>query len=252
MVERPGLRPDTIQVGPPPSRRRRHKPPVVSSWILKTALAYSGAVWAVFVAIHLFGNLKVFQGADAFNSYAAWLRTALYPLLPRESLLWALRIVLLVSLVVHVWAAATLWLRARSARGPFRARLHGTRSLAAWLMPATGVAILLFLVAHVLDLTLGVAPVASGSFAPQAGEVVHAYENLVASFQRPVAAWSYIAMMLLLALHIAKGSTLLASDLGIMGRRWRATFALAGALLAVAVLLGNAAIPLLVQLGVLS
>ena len=66
----------SIQVGPPPKparERRRHRLP---SWGLKSAMAISGLLWVAFVAIHLFGNLKVFQGADSFNHYAAWLREA--------------------------------------------------------------------------------------------------------------------------------------------------------------------------------
>ena len=65
-------------------------------------------------------------------------------------------------------------------------------------------------------------------------------------------AWFYVAVMVLLSLHIAKGATTMAADLGVMGRRWSAAFTVVGALLAVAVLLGNAAIPILVQLGVLA
>ena len=60
------------------------------------------------------------------------------------------------------------------------------------------------------------------------------------------------AVMLLLALHIAKGFTTMAADLGVTGRRVKAGFAVAGGLLAVAVLLANGAIPVLVQLGVIS
>lgn len=55
--------------------------------------------------------------------------------------------------------------------------------------------------------------------------------------------------MVLLSLHLAKGFATLAADLGAMGRRWRATLSAVGGLLAVAVLLGNAAIPIAVQMG---
>ncbi len=60
---------------------------------------------AAFVAIHLFGNLKVFQGAEQFNGYAAWLREAFYPLLPKEFVLK--RELLLAAL----WRAPETWIR---------------------------------------------------------------------------------------------------------------------------------------------
>ena len=95
-------------------------------------------------------------------------------------------------------------------------------------------------------------PVATAGFEHPVDGTAHAYENLVGSFARPWSAWFYVAVMVLLATHIAKGFTTMASDLGVMGRRWRATLVVIGGLLAVAVLLGNAAIPVLVQAGVLS
>lgn len=241
-----------IQVGPPASTQRRRNGHRMPSWALKTTMAVSGAVWAAFVAIHLFGNVKVFQCPDAFNTYAAWLRSAFYPLLPKESVLWTMRVVLAAALVVHVAAAALLWARGRRARGPFRARIRGTRSWGAWLMPVTGIVLLAFIFGHVLDLTIGLAPIAPQDFTHPADGATDAYGNLVASFQRPLAAWSYVAVMLLLATHVAKGFTTMAVDLGVLGRRWRAAFLVVGALLAVAILLGNATIPVLVQLGVLA
>lgn len=248
------MRTDTsIQVGQPPKPARQPKRRrLLPSWALKSAMAISGVIWAAFVAIHLFGNLKVFQGADAFNHYALWLREAFYPLLPKESVLWALRVVLALSLVVHVASAGIIWARARKARGPHRAKIRGAQAWGAWLMPITGITILAFIVVHILDLTLGTPPTASASFAHPDGGVIHAYENLVASFQRPAMAWFYAAVMVLLAVHIAKGFVTMASDLGVMGRRLRATLVVVGGLLAVAILLGNAAIPLLVQAGVIS
>lgn len=242
-----------IQVGPPARASRlrvHHRAP---SWALKTAMAASGALWAAFVAIHLFGNLKVFQGAEAFNGYAAWLRAAFYPLLPKEFLLWALRIALLASLLVHIGCAGAVWWRGRRARGPHRARITGVRAWGSWLMPLTGIVILAFIAIHLFDLTLGLAPAATASFHhPAADGTAFAYENLVASLRRPIMAWFYVAVMVLLAAHIAKGATTMAVDLGVMGRRWRVAITLVGALLAIAILLGNAAIPLLIQFGAVS
>ena len=243
----------TIQVGPPERASRHRRRHLVPSWVLKTTMAVTGVLWVAFVAIHLFGNLKVFQGAHAFNSYAAWLREAFYPLLPKGFLLWALRIALAVSIVAHVWSAALVWWRGRQARGSHRARLKGARSWSAWLMPITGVVLLAFLVVHILDLTIGAPPAATAAFEhPAADGTAYAYENLVASFQRPAMAIFYVLVMVLLSLHIAKGFSTLAVDLGVMGKRLRASLAAIGGLLAVAILLGNATIPILVQLGVLS
>lgn len=212
-------------------------------------MAVAGVVLAAFVGIHLFGNLKAFQGPESFNGYAAWLREAFYPLLPKGMVLWTMRVVLLVAGAIHVGAAAIVWTRGRRARGGHRVRLRGAQAWGAWLMPVTGVVVLGFVLFHLLDLTLGIVPMAPAGFVPPGDGDAHAYQNLVASFQRPPVAWGYLVVMLLLSLHIAKGSGTAAVDLGVMGRRLRATLSAIGGLLAVAVLLGNGALPVAVQLG---
>lgn len=214
-------------------------------------MAVSGIVWGLFVLIHTVGNLKVYTGAESFNGYAHWLREVLYPFLPREGLLWGLRIVLLISLVVHVGAAALLWGRARTARGPHRARARGWRSFTARTMPVTGLVLLGFIVFHILDLTTGVRPAASGAFEAPSATHSYAYENLVASFERPWAGLVYAVTMVLLALHLLHGTMTAGIDLGVGGRTARAALVWIGGLAAGFVLLANASIPLAVLAGAL-
>ena len=231
-------------------------PPKPASWVLKVLMAVTGAIWAAFVLIHLYGNLKVFLGPDSFNGYAHWLKNAFYPLFPKEGVLWMLRIVLIIALAIHVYAATTLYLRGRKARGRFRAkakaRRTGFQSFSAGLMPVTGVLILAFIILHVLDLTVGAQPVAPEGFAMHTAGESFAYSNLVASFSRLPVAIGYVVMMVLIAIHIAHGTTTLAQDLGAMGKRLRKTMAVIGGLAAAAIVLGNAAIPIAVQVGWIS
>lgn len=222
-----------------------------SSWSLKVWMAISGSLGVIFVAIHLFGNLKVYSGAEHFNAYAHWLRHAFEPFLPAGFVLWAMRIIMALALTIHVVSAGILWARGRRARGPRRAKLYGWRAFSASLMPLTGVLLLLFVVIHILDLTTGTKPVASSTFQAPTGADAFAYQNLVASFERPWMAAFYVIIMVLLALHISHGAVTMSTDFGIMGHRLRQTFVVLGAVLAVAILLGNASIPLAVQLGVI-
>ncbi|WP_237268337.1 succinate dehydrogenase [Tessaracoccus flavescens] len=173
-------------------------------------------------------------------------------MLPKGFVLWLLRIALIVSLVAHGGSAAIVWWRARRARGGHRAKPRGLRSWGSWMMPLTGVVLLVFLVVHLFDLTIGAGPAATPSFEHAASGTSHVYENLVASFQRPLMAWFYVAVMLLLSLHITKGFTTMAADLGVIGKRWRAAMVIVGGILAIAIMVGNAAISILVQVGVVS
>jgi succinate dehydrogenase / fumarate reductase cytochrome b subunit len=223
------------------------------SWGLKFTMAVTGTVGVLFLCAHLFGNLKVFTGPEHFNAYAEGLRTFGSPILPDNFLLWILRIVLAVALVCHVCCAAILWYRSRKARGPFKAKRHnGFTAFSATLMPITGIFILLFVVFHIMDLTLLTKPVASPDASHGAVAGDHAYQNLIASFDRPWTAIVYIVMMLLICIHISHGLWTVATDFGAVGRRWRTVFVILAGLVALVVLLGNAAIPVAVQIGLVS
>lgn len=215
------------------------------SFHAKWLMAVTGIIFTAFVLVHMYGNLHIYYGQAEFDHYAHWLRELLMPLLPYEGVLWILRIVLLVSLVVHLGCGALLFARARRARGPHRRA--GMRRPGTWLarsMPGTGIVLLLFVIFHILDLTIGAAPVAPEGFQHGA-----AYANLVASFQRPLVALFYALAMLALAAHIAHGTWTAAHDLGVTGRRTRRAWFLAGGAIALAICLGNLSIPIMVMLG---
>src|SRR5688572_21406431 len=103
-------------------------------------MAVSGMVFIAFVLLHMYGNLQAFAGHDAYNEYAEHLRTFGQPMLPYTGLLWLIRIGLLISLVVHVFAAYTLWRRARAARTtPYAMKKHTGATQASRLMRWGGV-----------------------------------------------------------------------------------------------------------------
>lgn len=216
-------------------------------------MAITGVVFVAFVFIHMFGNLKVYGGQASLDGYATWLREVGYPLLPYKSVLWALRITLLVSLIAHVYAAVALWLRGRAARGGHRRRsMPRTTAWGARTMLPGGVVIFVFVVVHLLDLTIG-AIVAPESYAHAGPDgLIPAYANLVASFSRPWMAAFYTFSMLVIGFHIWHGWRALLQDWGVTGRRFRAVWATVGAVIALAIVAGNAAIPLLVLMGVIA
>ncbi|MBS1693567.1 MAG: succinate dehydrogenase cytochrome b subunit [Actinobacteria bacterium] len=224
-----------------------------SSVTLKLVMALTGIVFALFVLVHMVGNLKVYTGAEHFDSYAHWLRTLLEPLLPYEGALWIFRVVLLACLIAHVGAAVMLSVRARRARGRFRRTgLRGLRSFTARTMLVSGLVLLLFIVFHILDLTVGARPFASSSFTGTTPTSSHAYDNLVASFERPAVAVFYLLAMAVLGAHLAHGLWTAVNDLGVTGHRLRQLGVALGGALALAVMVGNMTIPLAVWTGLVS
>lgn len=164
----------------------------------KAIMAVTGVILFLFVVGHLAGNLKVFQGPEHFNAYAEGLRTMGAPFFGRSQLLWAIRIVLLASLFLHIWAAIAVT-RASWAARPigYHGLIPAETTYAARTMRWGGVIIFLYVIYHLLDLTFGAA---NPSFVP--GDVYH---NLVVSFQRwPVSAM-YIVAVVVVGLHIDHG-----------------------------------------------
>lgn len=237
-----------------PPRRRRRTPVWASYRVLKATMAVTGTIMALFVVVHMIGNLKVFMGPEAFNGYAAWLREVAYPLLPHEGLLWIMRMALGACIVLHVAAGIALWRRGRGARGAFRRRSLPARTIGARSMILTGALIGVFVLVHLLDLTIG-RLVASESFqAPttSGGELqVSAYHNLVASLSRPGMAVFYSLIMLALSLHLAQGLWNVVIDLGGTGPRLRRVCRALALAVALAIAVVNGLLPVLICTGVI-
>ena len=83
---------------------------------LKFVMAVTGAVMLLYLVAHMVGNLKIFFGAEAIDTYARWLREVGEPAVPYETVLWLVRVVLTVSVVAHIVSATILARRARRAR----------------------------------------------------------------------------------------------------------------------------------------
>jgi succinate dehydrogenase / fumarate reductase cytochrome b subunit len=176
---------------------------------LKMLMAVTGIIFIGFVLVHMYGNLKAFAGHDSFNEYAEHLRTLGEPLLPHEGLLWIIRAVLIVSVVVHIACALALWRRAKRARTVryvVKKNKHSTFS-SHW-MRWGGIALLLFIVWHLLNFTIV-------KVNPGGGETNDPYNLLVDTFDLWWMTLIYLAAMLALGLHLRHGVWSAAQTLGL-------------------------------------
>src|ERR1700748_3455895 len=64
----------------------------------KYAMAISGAIFMLFVFLHMLGNLKLYLGPGEMNAYARWLRDVGEPAVPYEALLDVLNAALVAAL----------------------------------------------------------------------------------------------------------------------------------------------------------
>ncbi len=161
-------------------------------------MAVTGLVFVGYIVVHMYGNLMIFAGEEAFNEYAEHLRELGTPVVPEKGVLWILRIVLLLSLVGHAYAAFALWARAGNARKTRYVVQKAARSL--WVSRAMrwgGVALLLFLVFHILHFTTNTIQV-NGDFDNPAA-------RLVSSFKVWWAVLLYTLAVLALGMHLLHG-----------------------------------------------
>ncbi|MEX2324406.1 MAG: succinate dehydrogenase cytochrome b subunit [Nitriliruptoraceae bacterium] len=211
----------------------------------KYLMAITGVIWLGYVLAHMLGNLKLYQSAEDFNTYAEFLRRLLYPILPPSGTLNLMRLVLIVAIVVHIVAAYQLTMMNRRARPEsYRSkRDYVAADFAARTMRWTGVIVLLFIAYHLADLTWGwVNPDPTGTV----------YDRVVASFSQIPVAVLYIVANIALAFHLYHGAWSLFQSLGLNNRRfnaWRRTFAV---VFTAVVTIGNLSFPIAVQLGVIS
>src|SRR6266404_1251344 len=131
----------------------------------KVVMAVTGIVLVGFVVAHMLGNLKIFLGAQAIDTYAGFLRTVGEPLVPYSVLLWVARIVLLASVALHITAAVQLTRMNWAARPQgYDTKKSIATTYAARTMRWSGVILVLFIVYHLLHLTGGVVGFQPGEF----------------------------------------------------------------------------------------
>ena len=217
-----------------------------STIALKLLMALSGLVFIGFVLLHMYGNLKAFAGHDAYNEYAHHLRTLGEPMLPVNGALWVLRLVLHASLVVHVYCAVVLWQRAHNARtSRYVMKKHTGAIPASRMMRFGGAALLLFIVWHLLNFTVGKVNV-------QGGETNDPYNLLVDTFEVWWMTLIYLAAMAMLGAHLHHGTWSACQTLGITSTERARTLAKRFAfVLAVIISGGFSLVPIFVLTGVI-
>ena len=214
---------------------------------LKLGMALSGVVFIGFVLGHMYGNLKAFAGHDAFNEYAHHLRELGEPMLPHEGFLWIMRVGLIVALAVHVYCAVVLWRRAARARTTkYVMKKHTGAIFASRLMRWGGVTILVFLVWHLLNFTIGKVNV-------QGGETDDAYNLLVDTFDVWWLTLIYLVAMAMLGAHLHHGIWSAAQTLGLTGTAHARQRAKAvGFTLALIISVGFSLVPVAVLAGIIT
>ena len=202
----------------------------------KMVMAVTGIIGVLFVVGHMSGNFLMFKGAEAMHEYALLLRTSM-------PVLWVVRGGLLAAVLLHALAAYQLTMRARAARPEGYAKTAPqVTTFAAKTIRWGGVLLLVFIVFHIAQITLGVVGVP---------DFVHLdpYNNLRNGLANPLIAGFYLLAMGALGLHLYHGTWAVFRTLGVARPSPTPLKRRLAVALAVVVALGFAVIPIGVLVG---
>jgi succinate dehydrogenase / fumarate reductase cytochrome b subunit len=204
----------------------------------KFVMGVTGLIGVGFVIVHVLGNLLVFKGPAAINSYSHFLKAS-------GEVLWGLRAVLIIAVILHVTAAVQLTRQSRAARPTGYVR-HDPQAatVASRTMRWGGALLLVFIVVHILHFTTGTIRPA-GSFSAE-----DVYSNVVTSFRIWWVALFYIVSMIALGLHIFHGAWSSVRSIGVSPPSPRPLHRRVSLVIAVLVWAAFTAIPVAVVTGI--
>jgi succinate dehydrogenase / fumarate reductase cytochrome b subunit len=203
----------------------------------KAVMAVTGAVLFGFLILHMLGNLQVFLGPEVMNHYAETLHG-------NVPLLWGTRIVLLVSVLLHTWAALQLSALKNAARPVAYVKPANVQATTgSRTMMLSGPVIALFVIGHLLHLT-------TGTLHPQFVEL-RAYENVIYGFSNPIASLLYIVAMILVGFHLSHGIWSMFQSLGFSHPRYTPIIKKIAAVFSWVLIAGFVAVPVAVLAGLL-
>lgn len=212
---------------------------VASSSIgLKFLMAGSGVIFLLYVLLHMYGNLMALGGQETFDTYAHHLRTFGEPMLPYGGMLWIVRVVLILSIIAHLYAGMKLWSRAGAARPQkYAVKKSLGSTFASRTMRWGGLAILVFVIWHLIHFTL-VKPAINSSVDASAVKE-SPFVMIQASFELWWMVLIYALAMIALGMHLYHGVWSAAQTMGLTNSTASRTRAKAlGAIVAIVIVVG--------------
>jgi succinate dehydrogenase / fumarate reductase cytochrome b subunit len=208
----------------------------------KFLVALTGALLVAFVIGHMLGNLQIYLGPEAINSYAVFLKS-------KPGLLWGARLGLLAAVIIHIWGISRLSLRNQEARPESYALKRAVASsFSSRTMLLSGAVLLAFIVYHLLHFTIGATNPQQFRLIDELGRH-DVYSMTILGFQQPLVAISYILAMGILGLHLAHGIASIFHSMGWSRPKTAPLIELAGRLVALLLVIGNISIPISALLG---
>jgi succinate dehydrogenase / fumarate reductase cytochrome b subunit len=210
----------------------------------KILTGITGVGLMVFIIFHLATNLQVFGDVHAFNEAA-------YALESMGWLLYILKAGLASAFLLHAYIGISIWWNRRKARpeGYEKYQTKGGPSHQTWAarsMIFTGIVLLVFLVIHIDTFKFGATEMV---ILPSGEEARDLKGLMISTFQQPIWAFGYTAVMLLLGFHLGHGFWSAFTSLTMKHNQYSALIYTIGVIFAILMAVGFLIIPLYIYFG---
>ncbi len=189
----------------------KEKPFFLSSIGKKYLMAFSGIVWAGFILTHMAGNMLIFVSPEAYNAYGHAITSGL--------IIYPTELLLIGTLLLHVFLAVKVTLENRKARGHRYAMTpNGSKgsSLASKFMAIQGSIVLVFIILHLTTFKYGIYYETTVN-----GVVMRDLARLMREvFAQPGYVVWYMISLVLLWFHLSHGFGSVFQSLGIRNDRF--------------------------------
>lgn len=206
----------------------------------KFMMAVTGSFLLIFLIIHLVGNITLFFGPGAFNTYVSTLDVV-------KPLIRVIEVVLLGAFVLHIFNGLRLWSENKKARG-ITYKVNGSKensTIFSRTMAVTGSIILIFLVTHLATFFWRF-----NVHDPMGLATHHQYYGVVVYFFNM---WwysiLYVIAMIFLGYHLNHGFQSAFQTFGWNHNRYFPTIKKIGMIYAIIMALGFASMPIYFLLG---
>jgi len=209
----------------------------------KIVMAITGLMLLGFLIIHLCGNSLIYFGW--INAYGERLHSM-------PPLVWGFRLFMLGVFILHVFFGIQLTLENNSARPQAYAVKKNLRaSFSGRTMIWTGLLIVAFLIYHLLHFTARMTNPEISTGIDAMGRL-DVFKMVVLSFNNLAISGTYIAAMIILALHLTHGIQSFVQTFGLNNDKTIPVVEKVGTGAAFILFLGYAAIPIVIILGILN
>ena len=206
-------------------------------------VAITGLILILFVIGHLLGNLQIFLGPDWINGYSQHLRDL-------GPLLWLIRVFLLCTVTIHIYATIQLAIENRRARPEaYLERKHVKATFASRHMVMSGLIVLAFIIYHLAHFTFRKTDPRFPLLKLDPLNRYDVYSMMVYGFQNYLVSGFYVLGLFLLTLHLSHGSSSFFQSLGLNNKELAPRLAMGGRIFAWLLFIGYTSIPIAVLLG---